>query len=133
MGNVEGTSGHETDGQEASSKALNAVQSALTWAYDAALNGIPGIPLGRLPGLGLGDTPNFGTLDELVDSYLTPGVDAEDAIDSLINWQIGKAAAAGFVTNLGGILVLPIAIPANLASVLFIQFRVIAGIAKLRG
>lgn len=133
MGNVEGTSGHETGEQEANSKALTAVQAALTWAYEAALNGIPGIPLGSIPGLGLGDTPNFGTLDDLVDSYLTSGVEAEDAIDSLVNWQIGKAAAAGFITNLGGILTLPVAIPANLASVLFIQFRVIAGIAKLRG
>lgn len=100
-----------------SSKAVRAVQAALTWAYDAALDGIPG----------------FGTLDELVASYLRDGTKVDDAIESLIAWQIGKAGTAGFITGLGGLLTLPAAIPANLASVLFIQLRLIAGIAKMRG
>jgi uncharacterized protein (DUF697 family) len=98
-------------------KALEAVQSALSWAYEAALDGLPGM----------------GTLDELVTSYLHEGRTAEDAIDSLIAWQTGKAGTAGFVTGLGGIITLPAAIPANLASVLYIQLRMIAAIAKIRG
>jgi hypothetical protein len=98
------------------SKALEAVQSALAWAYEAALDGLPGM----------------GTLDELVTSYLHEGRTAEDAIESLIAWQTGKAGTAGFVTGLGGIITLPAAIPANLASVLYIQLRMIAAIAKMR-
>lgn len=99
------------------SKALEAVQGALSWAYEKALDGIPGM----------------GTLDDLVTSYLPAEGDPESAIDSLIAWQIGKAGTAGFITGLGGLITLPAAIPANLASVLYIQLRMIAGIAKIRG
>ncbi len=99
------------------SKALEVVQSALSWAYEAALDGVPGM----------------GTLDELVTSYLHEGRAVNDSIESLISWQVGKAGTAGFVTGLGGIITLPAAIPANLASVLYIQLRMIAAIAKMRG
>jgi hypothetical protein len=43
------------------------------------------------------------------------------------------AGAAGFMTNVGGLITVPVAIPANLASVLLIQLRMIAAIAHLRG
>jgi hypothetical protein len=111
--------GGGTDPEEVSigGTALGAVQSAISWAYDAALNGIPG----------------FGNLEELVESYLRDSRDPEEAIDSLIAWQMAKAGTAGFITGLGGIITLPAAIPANLASVLFIQLRMIAAIAKIRG
>ncbi len=59
--------------------------------------------------------------------------DAEKAIDHLIKWQTRFAFSAGFVSNLGGILTMPIGIPGNLASVLLIQLRMIAAIAHLRG
>ncbi|CUI84521.1 EcsC protein family [Achromobacter xylosoxidans] len=48
-------------------------------------------------------------------------------------WQNTKAATSGFVTGLGGIITLPVAIPANIASVLFVQVRMIAAIAHLGG
>ena len=105
------------------SKALAAVQGALSWSYDAALNGLPGM----------------GTLDEFTRDYYNGKPDVEDtvalerAIESLIAWQMGKAGTAGFITGLGGMITLPAAIPANLAAVLYIQLRMIAAIAKLRG
>ena len=52
---------------------------------------------------------------------------------SLVSWQIAKATTAGFITGIGGILTLPVAIPANLAGVLYIQIRMIGAIAHLRG
>jgi len=54
-------------------------------------------------------------------------------IDDLIGWQVRYAGAAGFISNLGGIITLPVSIPANLASVLLIQLRMIAAIAHIRG
>jgi hypothetical protein len=51
----------------------------------------------------------------------------------LITWQVRYAGAAGFVTNLGGLVAMPVTIPANLASVLLLQLRMIAAIAILRG
>ena len=68
-----------------------------------------------------------------MDSYRREGLDSEEAIQSLIAWQMAKAGTAGFVTGLGGIITLPAAIPANLASVLFIQLRMTVAIAKIRG
>lgn len=120
--------GHEANGQHTSdtdpgdaastgSKVLQTVQSALEWAYEHSLDGLPGA----------------GTLEELVASYLQPGTGPEDAIDSLVAWQVGKAGTAGFVTGLGGIITLPAAIPANLASVLYIQLRMVTAIARMRG
>ena len=57
----------------------------------------------------------------------------DKAIESVIAWQVGKASAAGFVTGLGGLITLPAAIPANFASVAYIQLRMITCIAHLRG
>lgn len=99
------------------SSTLEAVNNALDWVYDRALNGVPGV----------------STVQEMVDSYLTGEKDCEAAIEELIKWQIGKAGVAGFVSNLGGVITLPVSIPANLAVVLLIQVRMIAAIAMMRG
>jgi len=53
--------------------------------------------------------------------------------DSLIRWQNAKACTSGFITGIGGLMTLPVAIPANLASVLYIQIRMIAAIAHMGG
>ena len=58
---------------------------------------------------------------------------AEDAIDSLVAHHVRLASAQGFVTNLGGLAALPVAIPANLTGVAVVQVRMVAAIAHLRG
>ena len=57
----------------------------------------------------------------------------DDVIQSLIDFHIRLASAQGFVTNLGGVAALPVAIPANMAGVATVQIRMIAAIAHLRG
>jgi EcsC protein family len=93
------------------------LQRALGWAYGAALGGLPGL----------------GNLDALVARFHRDGGDPEEAIRRLIRWQTLKAGSAGFVTGLGGFVMLPAAIPANLASVLVVQLQTIAAIAQIRG
>jgi hypothetical protein len=91
---------------------------ALNWAYDQATTHLPGL----------------GSAEALAESTLKScGGSPEQAIAKLIRRQVGYAGAAGFVSNIGGILTLPVAIPANLASVLYIQLRTVAAIAPLRG
>jgi hypothetical protein len=51
----------------------------------------------------------------------------------LIATQSGKAGIAGFVTGCGGAISLPVALPANLLSTLYIQLRLVAAVAHLRG
>ena len=61
------------------------------------------------------------------------GGSVDEAIQSLIDFHIRLASAQGFVTNLGGVAALPVAIPANMAGVAIVQIRMIAAIAHLRG
>src|SRR3954467_14451440 len=55
------------------------------------------------------------------------------AIDSLIDFHVRLASAQGFVTNLGGVATLPVAVPANMTGVAVVQVRMVAAIAHLRG
>ncbi|WP_144157895.1 EcsC family protein [Paraburkholderia sp. BCC1885] len=89
----------------------------LHWAYDKALDGAVGTD----------------SAEEMAAEYLGHEGALTDKVNSLIRWQNTKAGAAGFVTGLGGIATLPVAIPANLASVLYLQIRMIAAIAKMGG
>lgn len=58
---------------------------------------------------------------------------SEDAIDAYVKWQVAKCTTIGFVTGLPGFLTMPISIPLDLSSSLFIQVRMISVIAQLRG
>jgi len=55
------------------------------------------------------------------------------AIQSLIDVHVRLASAQGFVTNLGGIVALPVTVPANLTGVAVLQVRMVGAIAHLRG
>lgn len=70
---------------------------------------------------------------DLAQSYLQQDGSLYDKINSLIRNQNLKSAGSGFMTNLGGIITLPVAIPANFTSVLFVQLRMIAAIAHMCG
>jgi len=76
----------------------------------------------------------FKSAETLANEYLAQNAgDAQRAAADLIAWQTTKAAASGFVTNLGGIAALPVAIPANISSVLYLQLRMVAAIALMGG
>ena len=57
----------------------------------------------------------------------------EDQVNSLIRWQNTKAGTSGFVTGLGGIITMPVTLPANITSVLYVQIRMISAIAHMGG
>ncbi|MDO5734994.1 MAG: EcsC family protein [Propionibacteriaceae bacterium] len=59
--------------------------------------------------------------------------DPEVAITWLVNQHIAYAGGQGFVTNWGGFFVALFTIPANMAAAAFLQARVVAGVAHLRG
>lgn len=72
-------------------------------------------------------------VEKIVNTYLTKHRTPDKAAKSFINYQIAKCSTAGFLTGLGGMLSLPIAIPANIASALFIQLQTIVTLAKIGG
>src|SRR5476649_2003816 len=65
----------------------NTLTQALEWAYEKAMDGIPGT----------------GNAQEFADEYRNNNANALDAANSLIRWQNTKAATSGFLTGLGGI------------------------------
>jgi hypothetical protein len=61
------------------------------------------------------------------------GGSVDDAIDSIVAHHVRLASAQGFLTNVGGVAALPVAIPVNLAGMAVVQVRMVAAIAHLRG
>jgi len=61
------------------------------------------------------------------------GGSVDGAIAGIIDVHVRMASAQGFVTNLGGVAVMPVTVPANLAGLAVVQVRMVAAIAHLRG
>lgn len=57
----------------------------------------------------------------------------ETAIDGIVESHVRLASAQGFVSNLGGLALVTVAVPANVTGVAVLQVRMIAAIAHLRG
>lgn len=95
----------------------NIIGKALDWSYTKAVSGFTGVD----------------SAYELANEYLGQNGTLGNQVDSLIRWQVAKSAASGFVTGLGGIVTMPISIPANIASVMYVQIRMICAIAHMGG
>ena len=91
------------------------IMDALDYCYDKAVNGLPGLD----------------TAEELAQSYSKGAGSSSDKAKRLVKWQVAKAGTSGFVTGLGGLITLPVAIPANITSVIYVQTRMIAAIASM--
>jgi len=59
--------------------------------------------------------------------------DLDEAIKQIIETHVRLAGAQGFLTNIGGLVTMPVAVPANIAGLALIQCRMVAAIAHLRG
>ncbi|MDN8932324.1 EcsC family protein, partial [Staphylococcus aureus] len=57
----------------------------------------------------------------------------DKAIDKLVRNQISKNSLNGFATSFGGLSTMLVTLPANITSVLYVQMRMIASIALIRG
>lgn len=94
------------------------IMKLLEKLYDNSINGLPKVSL---------------PIDQLADDYLAKNPDVESAAKSFVNYQIAKCTTSGFLTGLGGLITLPVAIPANIRSVLYVQMRMIACLAYMGG
>ncbi|MCL2465542.1 MAG: EcsC family protein, partial [Micrococcales bacterium] len=54
-------------------------------------------------------------------------------IDAIVASHVRLASVQGFVTSLGGLLTLPVGLPANIAGMTVLDTRMMAGVAHLRG
>lgn len=112
----------EKEGGEGRKKELispEQMQEFLSSAYSAALNGVPGVS---------------GTVEDLAADYEKEFPHSKKkAAEELARNQVIKSGMTGFVTGLGGLITLPVTLPADVVGVLAIQLRMIAAIAELGG
>ncbi len=97
---------------------LEDINKVLNVCYDKALSGIPVVS---------------ESVEELAGQYLKKYATPHKAANKFIAVQIIKCGTSGFITGLGGLITLPIAIPANISSVIYVQLRMIACIAYMGG
>ncbi len=86
--------------------------------YEKAIEGVPKVSR---------------SVEEMAQDYLSKCDTAERAAKALAKNQVLKCGTSGFITGLGGLITLPVAVPANIGSVLYVQMRMIAAIAKIGG
>lgn len=72
-------------------------------------------------------------INELANDYMQKNKDINAAAKKFINYQIAKCTTSGFLSGLGGLVTLPVAIPANIGSVMYVQMRMIACLAYMGG
>jgi hypothetical protein len=77
--------------------------------------------------------PISGSVSYAEDRLQHSGGDIERAITRIIRESVAASGTNGFVTGLGGFVVMPVAIPVNVAGSLVINARMVGAIAHLRG
>jgi hypothetical protein len=113
----EGEFVEEIEGGEKKNITHKMIIKALDFAYQKAINGVPGLD----------------SAEEMAQDYMNNIDDKVESANSLIRWQVTKAGTSGFLAGLGGLIVMPVTIPINMASVFYIQIRMIAAIAVMGG
>ncbi len=94
------------------------IMKVLNNCYEKALNGVPKV------------SPS---IEEFAKNYLDKETNNNKAAKAMIKNQVVKCTTSGFLTGFGGIITLPVTIPVNVGSVLYVQMRMIACIAYLAG
>lgn len=90
----------------------------LDTCYDKSMQGIPYV------------SPS---VEQIATEYMEKYPTTEQACKAMIKNQIIKCTTSGFLTGFGGFITLPITLPANIASILYVQIRMIACAAYMAG
>ena len=94
------------------------IMNLLDASYEKCLNGIPKV------------SPS---VEDMANDYLKKHKSKEDACKAMLRNQIVKCTTSGVVTGFGGFITMPVAIPANVGSVIYVQMRMIACVAYMAG
>ena len=94
------------------------IMALLDTCYEKCLNGVPYV------------SPS---VEELANDYLDKYPTKQQACKAMINNQIIKCTTSGFITGFGGVITMPVTLPANIGSVLYVQMRMIACTAYMAG
>lgn len=94
------------------------VMGLLDTCYTKCLDGIPKV------------SPS---IEDMANDYLTKYDSTEDACKAMLKNQITKCTTSGVVTGFGGIITMPVTLPANVGNVMYVQMRMIACTAYMAG
>ena len=94
------------------------IMKLLDSCYDKCLNGVPKVS---------------SSVEEMANDYLSKHETKEEACKAMLRNQIAKCTTSGFITGFGGIVTMPVTLPANIGSVLYVQMRMIACVAYMNG
>lgn len=94
------------------------IMKLLDSCYDKCLTGVPKVS---------------SSVESMANDYLMKYPTKEEACKAMLRNQIAKCTTSGFVTGFGGIITMPVTLPANVGSVLYVQMRMIACVAYMNG
>ena len=92
------------------------IMKVLDSCYDKCLNGIPKVS---------------SKVENMANEYLQKYETVELACKAMLKNQVTKCATSGFIAGFGGIITMPVTLPANVTSVLYVQMRMIACVAYM--
>ena len=94
------------------------IMKLLDAAYTAAIKGIPKV------------SP---PIEKMADDYMKRHDDISKAAKEMHRYQVAKCTTSGFISGFGGLITLPVTVPANIGSVVYVQMRMIACTAYMAG
>lgn len=94
------------------------IMNLLDTCYGYCLNGIPMV------------SPS---VEKMAEDYLQKTSSKEEACKAMLRNQVLKCTTSGFITGFGGVITMPVTIPANVGSVMYVQMRMIACAAYMAG
>ena len=88
----------------------------------------------RIMDLGLdGVGPLSSSSEVAADALRKHGGDVEKAVAEVVSDHVRLAGAGGFVTGVGGLITMPVSLPANVLGFYTLATRMVAAVAELRG
>ena len=118
----------------ASGSTASALERAQAGAEDSgAIAGTVASLIENLLDLGIDGQGPFDSARTVADVRRAEKPSAEEAINAVVSSHLRLAAAGGFVTGVGGFIVLPLALPVNVLEFYLVATRMVASIATLRG
>ena len=101
-----------------SNEKISIINKALEWSYGAVV----------------GDKNPLKNAKQIADEYLTKCKGNKmDAAKTFIKNREKYCFTAGFITGLGGLIALPVSIPASLTALIYLQIQIAAVIASIAG
>lgn len=94
------------------------VMKILDSCYEKCLKGIPKVSL---------------SVEEMANDYLKKYKTKEEACEAMIRNQVAKCATSGFISGFCGFITMPVTLPANVTSVIYVQMRMIACTSYMAG